>query len=266
MKSNLRVDLLGIAVGILGSGLQMAFPEARSLGWVFILVAAGILAWALVLQDEELNELKTSKTTRTNRSWPIYAAGILGLLGIGWIGSYPSLTIVGWALYGASIATLVAVGALISCPLLNKSTSGLGNLREPPSFEPKSIIAKNFVKLGDNNVLSNVHVGDKIDHAPAPQFRSGRGTISPNPDGSFTTVFEVEVISPYPASELVLQAWASSIKRLDVRSTRVGSHVFGHTGKREGYHFTTVLHPFGRYVIEIQTTKREEIELRHAIS
>jgi hypothetical protein len=120
-----------------------------------------------------------------------------------------------------------------------------------------NIIAGGNVTIG--------HIGDiTIDQAPQPQFRLvSIGETIKNPDGTFTATAEAEVISPYPPGNMRLEAWAPGILRLNVIPQRSGMSQQGHSGLRSDHAFTTLMQPFGKYRITVQTKDAAKIELKY---
>ncbi len=67
--------------------------------------------------------------------------------------------------------------------------------------------------------------------------------------------------SRYPIPQLQVVARANSIQSLDVVPHAEGIFMFGHTGKREGYHFKTLQNAAGKYTIKITTAEPEQIQI-----
>lgn len=67
--------------------------------------------------------------------------------------------------------------------------------------------------------------------------------------------------SNYAVPEIRITAFADSIQSLYVAPQRGGMHMFGHTGKREGYHFTTLQNAAGKYRVRVTTTNPEEVKI-----
>lgn len=65
----------------------------------------------------------------------------------------------------------------------------------------------------------------------------------------------------YTVPQIRITAHAPSIQSLDVAPQRSGMHMFGHTGKREGYHFTTIQNAAGKYRIRVTTAEPEEVAI-----
>lgn len=71
----------------------------------------------------------------------------------------------------------------------------------------------------------------------------------------------LSIDSNYSVPQIRIVAHADSIQSLDVAPQRSGMHTFGHTGKREGYHFTTIQNAAGKYRIRVTTAKPEEVTI-----
>jgi len=65
----------------------------------------------------------------------------------------------------------------------------------------------------------------------------------------------------YPIPQLSVIAHAKSIQSLDVAPHAAGVFMYGHTGKREGYHFTTLQNAAGKYTIRVTTAEPEQIKI-----
>ena len=65
----------------------------------------------------------------------------------------------------------------------------------------------------------------------------------------------------YPIPQLGVIAHANSIQSLEVIPQAVGGFMYGHTGKREGYHFTTLQNAAGKYTIRVTTAEPEQVKI-----
>ena len=65
----------------------------------------------------------------------------------------------------------------------------------------------------------------------------------------------------YPIPQLGVVAYANSIQSLEVVPQAVGGFMYGHTGKREGYHFTTLQNAAGKYTIRVTTAEPEQVKI-----
>jgi len=72
-----------------------------------------------------------------------------------------------------------------------------------------------------------------------------------------------ELYSEYPFSNLFFAAHAESIIELDISPMRAGIFMSGHSGKREGSHFTNIPNFQGKYLVIIKTSQPEKIELEY---
>jgi len=124
---------------------------------------------------------------------------------------------------------------------------------------------KNSVSVsGSNNSVSIGHIGDvTINQAPQPELRISAAESSKNEDGTYTMSAEVEVVSPYPPGSLRLEAWAPGIVSLGAAPQRTGMSMTGHSGVRPDHAFTTLMQPFGKYVITVRTAAPTNVDLRY---
>ena len=90
-----------------------------------------------------------------------------------------------------------------------------------------------------------------VNQAPEPELRCGQLVNQRNADGSYTVTCTLDVISPYPPAELRLQVEAAGLVSLDVNSHRTGTSMIGHSGMRDGWGFTSVISPSGRYTLSV---------------
>jgi hypothetical protein len=90
-----------------------------------------------------------------------------------------------------------------------------------------------------------------VNQATEPELRFGPLANRRNPDGTYTITCTMDVIAPYPPAELSLQVEAAGITSLDVRSEHAGLHMSGHSGLRDGWGFTSLISPSGRYTVTV---------------
>jgi len=90
-----------------------------------------------------------------------------------------------------------------------------------------------------------------VNQAPKPELRCGPLANRRNPDGTYTVTCTLDVISPYPPAKLSLQVEAAGIVSIDVRANRTGIQMLGHSGMRDGWGFTSVINPSGRYTLSV---------------
>jgi hypothetical protein len=106
-----------------------------------------------------------------------------------------------------------------------------------------------------HNVASHNQSGGIIAHtvnqAPKPELRCGPLLNRRNPDGTYTVTCTLDVISPYPPAELSLQVKAAGIVSIRVMANRSGINMIGHSGMRDGWGFTSVINPSGRYTLSV---------------
>lgn len=123
---------------------------------------------------------------------------------------------------------------------------------------------KNVLKVGDNNTLTDVHVGDVNVPEAELYLASSNATTTQNPDGTYTTIIPAKIVAPYAPGSLLIEAWAAGIVRLEVIAQRTGLQMDGHCGVRPTYAFHTLMSPFGMYMIHVTTRDRAQVEIRHA--
>jgi hypothetical protein len=90
-----------------------------------------------------------------------------------------------------------------------------------------------------------------VNQAPEPELRCGPLASRRNPNGTHTITCTLDVIAPYPPAELSLQVEAVGLVSLDVKPHRVGPNMIGHSGMRDGWGFTSVINPSGRYTLSV---------------
>lgn len=76
-------------------------------------------------------------------------------------------------------------------------------------------------------------------------------------------VTKAELYSKHTIPNLFLAAYASTIENFDVGPMRAGMFMTGHSGKREGYHFTNIPNFGGKYMLRVSTTQPEEIVIEY---
>jgi hypothetical protein len=116
---------------------------------------------------------------------------------------------------------------------------------------------------GSGNIVTFGQSGGQnvINQAPKPELKQIHKDVRQNPDGSQTISILAEVVAPYPPGSLFIQATAPHIAALNVIAQRTGMSMTGHTGQREGSAFTTLMNPFGKYMIDVQTSKPEQVTI-----
>jgi len=80
-------------------------------------------------------------------------------------------------------------------------------------------------------------------------------------DGKHVYEAMLTVETRYPVPQIQLIARADSILGLDVAPQRSGMVMFGHSGKREGWHFTTLQNAYGAYKIRVTTAQPENVRI-----
>jgi hypothetical protein len=107
------------------------------------------------------------------------------------------------------------------------------------------------VSMRDHNQIG--HVGHVVNEAPEPELRWSAPTSTANSDGSFTISSFLEIVSPYPPAQLFLKVISMGITELEVIPQRVGMSIKGHSGRRDGWCFTTLMQPSGRYLVSVRS-------------
>jgi len=97
----------------------------------------------------------------------------------------------------------------------------------------------------------------------SPILEIGPQTSQENQDGTVTVRALLTIIAPIPPKQLFLEVHAPDILSFEVIPQRNGAQIFGHSGKREGFAFTSLMQPFGSYIASVQMKKLGKIELVH---
>lgn len=71
----------------------------------------------------------------------------------------------------------------------------------------------------------------------------------------------LNIETKYVVPNLRIVAHAHTILSLDVAPQASGMFMFGHTGKREGFHFTTLQNAAGRYRVRVTTSEPEQVKI-----
>ena len=196
--------------------------------------------------------------------WLVIIGPILISLAVGiWFGGIKTLAL--WTGFSGAVLLMLAatlqlqqfvwkpsVPAARDHPGTQKMTTE--NSQNPPVNIPGSGNIVTFGQSGGQNV---------INQTPKPDLQKLNNSIRNNPDGSQTISILVEVIAPYPAGSLFIKAVAPDILKLEAVPQRTGMSMSGHSGKREGYAFTTLMSPFGRYMINVYTSKPEPVSIEY---
>jgi hypothetical protein len=119
---------------------------------------------------------------------------------------------------------------------------------------------------GDANKVSIGHLGDvTFNAAPTPELRIGHPRFEIEADGTHRTTYAAEVISPYPAGMLTVEAWGTGITGVQIIPQRSGVVLGGPRGVRPDHAFATLIQPFGRNNIVVHSSTRTEVELRWSL-
>lgn len=161
-----------------------------------------------------------------------------------------------WGFWGGGAVLLMGLGLTIY---------GLAPIKQqgaPLAGDKK--IGDISVSMGDANNVN--HIGHIVNEAPAPDIEFvGKPMITEHSDGTFTVVFSFEVVAPYPPGQLYLKVSSAGISELDVSQQAAGVSMSGHSGRREGYCFTTLMRPYGRYQVRLRSRDRN-IHVEHTFS
>ena len=124
---------------------------------------------------------------------------------------------------------------------------------------------KNSISIeGSNNQVTVGHIGDvTINQAPRPKLELSAAKVERNEDGTYSVTSEAEIVSPYPPGSLRLEAWASGIIDLEAIPQRTGIIITGHTGVWADFAFTTLMQPFGKYLIVVRVSEPTNVELKY---
>jgi len=108
-----------------------------------------------------------------------------------------------------------------------------------------------------------VTAGTYVNQAPAPELKLLEQKQRKDGD-AFVYELLVEVISPYPAASLRMEARAQNlIDGLEMIPQHGGLGLFGHSGKREGMVFSTLQSPRGSIWVRVRTKEQEPIEVTY---
>jgi hypothetical protein len=117
---------------------------------------------------------------------------------------------------------------------------------------------------GNQGIITQGQTGNNtINQAPEPDLKTISTTTTQNPDGSQTLQALVEVVAPYPPGQLYLSATAPGIIDFSVNMQRVGMQQTGHSGIRDGMRFTTLMSPFGQYMVTIRTSGAAQVLMEY---
>jgi hypothetical protein len=187
----------------------------------------------------------------------------IGLAGAIWYGG--SKTPALWVGF-SGIMLLLFAGAL----QLQQFISNSSNLAHKEHLEEKKMTDEKpsypAVNIGSGgNIVTFGQSGGQnvINQAPKPDLKKLNDSTRQNPDGSQSISILTEVVAPYPPGSLSIKAIGPDILDLNVIPQRTGPSTSGHSGKREGYAFTTLMNPFGQYMIVVRTSKPEAISIEY---
>ena len=134
--------------------------------------------------------------------------------------------------------------------------------KEPTQSISDSPGAQQAKTSGDNSPITQVQTGQIVNVIGdlGPKIQTSEISHSELPDGHrYEAILTVE--SQYLVPQIKVTAYADSIQSLDVTPQRGGMQMFGHTGKREAHHFTTIQGASGTYRIRVTTDVAEQVQI-----
>jgi hypothetical protein len=143
----------------------------------------------------------------------------------------------------------------LAAPLTPPPVPGL-NVNQPKSTGPTSY---SIGEIHDNHGIIQQGPNNVVNQAPAPELRGIQEDEITNTDGSFTHRYLVEWTAEFPG-DWRISAYSKSILGVDISANQIGW-----SGLRDGYAFTTVNRPNGRYTIAVRTRSDDPVELKHEI-
>jgi len=223
-------DWLMLGVGLLGLVAQEWVPKVHPV-WRSAIIAVGFAALAysstLWLQDMTAMKIQTG---------PL----VVILVGI----------------------AIVAAGVLWHINVARTQIAGPAVPPQSPSPPPQPPKNSPTINAGGNVTIG--HIGDvTINQAPAPEIRIGETKSTQNSDGTFTETVILNIAAPYPVGQIYIEAWAPEIIDFEVGPNRTGMAMYGPSGKRPEFAFTTLMQAFGEYTAVVHLKKQSHIELRY---
>jgi hypothetical protein len=110
------------------------------------------------------------------------------------------------------------------------------------------------ITMGNRNTVGNI--GHVVNEAPEPELRQLSANVS-EANGVVTTLVMIEVVAPYPPANLYLEARSPTLIECRVTPQRSGVHQTGNSSKREGFWFTNIQHPWGKYLMTVKAASRD---------
>ena len=195
-------------------------------------------------------------------SWLVIIGPLLiGLASTIWYGSgrTPALWI------GFTGAVLLFLAGALQCQQWIWKSSNLAPQAQAQEKQMPVDNPKQPVISGSGNIVTFGQSGGQnvINQAPKPELKQLHNDVRQNSDGSQTISILTEVVAAYPPGSLFIQATAPHIAALNVIPQRTGMSMTGHTGQRKNYAFTTLMNPFGTYMIDVQTSKPEQVTIEY---
>jgi hypothetical protein len=123
--------------------------------------------------------------------------------------------------------------------------------------------------INNQGIVTQGQIGNNtINQAPPPELREvplprGVESVKQESDGSYTLRTMVEIVAPYPPGQLQIKASAPGIIDMDVIPQRSGMSQTGPSGVRESFAFTTLMSPFGKYIIAVHLKNPATVNLEY---
>lgn len=81
----------------------------------------------------------------------------------------------------------------------------------------------------------------------------------------FESLFHGKLEAQYPIPNLHVEAHGETVEEVSLSPRRTGIHISGHTGKRNGYAFTSLQNAIGNLVLKVITSKPEKLDIRFTV-
>jgi hypothetical protein len=162
-----------------------------------------------------------------------------------------------WQLYAGGAALLVTWVSM----LMFKYDQERDQVAAAPAAPATAPAAAEIHNVTSHNQSGGI-TAHTVNQAPKPKIKQGQASQKRNPDGTYTVSCMFEVVSPYPPLSLKIIAAAPGIQSLEVSPHNfVGMYQTGHTGKRDGFCFTSLMHPSGKYTLSVVTAGKANVTL-----
>jgi len=81
----------------------------------------------------------------------------------------------------------------------------------------------------------------------------------------FESLFRGKLEAPYPIPSLRVEAHGRTVQEVDLSPLRTGIVMHGHSGRREGYAFTTLQNAIGRLQLKVVTDEPEKLNIKFSV-